>query len=103
MLKSKCLKATSILGLLLLASFAQKSIALTANQVAFEFRPNGLYRIYLHYTIPALKEFREAYVEFAGRKEAESFYFKVLRGAEFYLDDPKDIRFVNEPLAPEPW
>lgn len=77
--------------------------ALTANQVAFEFRPNGLYRIYLYYTVPALKEFREAYVEFTSRKKAEKFYFDVLRGADFYLDEPEQVRFINKPLNSEPW
>lgn len=82
---------------------AQKSSALTANQVSFEFRPNGLYRVHLYYTIPAVKEYREAYVEFTKRKEAEAFYFKVLRGADFYLDDPSDVRFINKPLEAQPW
>lgn len=77
--------------------------ALTANQVAFEFRPNGKYRIYLYYTVPALKEFREAYIEFISRKKAEKFYFDVLRGADFYLEDPEQVTFVNKPLEPQPW
>jgi hypothetical protein len=79
------------------------AFGLTANQVSFEFRPNGIYRVYLFYTIPALKELRESYVEFTTRKEAEKFYFDVLRGADFYLDDPKDVRFVNQPLEAQPW
>lgn len=98
-----------IRNLLLIASlvlgcfYAQKSIALTANQVAFEFRPNGIFRIYLYYTIPAVKEFREAYVEFTDRKRAEKFYYDVLRGADFYLENPDDLRFVNKPLEAQPW
>ena len=78
--------------------------AYTANQVAFEFRPNGTYRVYLYYTVPALKEFREAAVEFSSRKKAESFYFEVLRGADFFIDENSaTTQFVNEPLAPKPW
>jgi len=84
-------------------ALSQGAHALTANQVSFEFRPNGIYRVYLYYTVPALREFREATVEFTKRKDAEAFYFKVLRGADFYLENPDDVRFMNEPLAPEPW
>ena len=75
----------------------------TANQVSFEFRPNGIYRVHLYYTVPALKEFREATVEFTSRKKAEKYYFDVLRGAEFYIDGQARTEFVNEPLAPSPW
>lgn len=77
--------------------------AYTANQVSFEFRPNGIYRVYLYYTVPALKEFREAAVEFTSRKKAEKFYFEVLRGADFFIDDKGKTQFVNDPLAPSPW
>ena len=85
------------------AFWQQPAKALTANQVAFEFRPNGLYRVYVYYTVPALKEFREAYIEFTNRKKAEKFYFDVLRGADFYLNDPNQVTFVNKPLEPQPW
>ncbi|MCX6116468.1 MAG: hypothetical protein NT027_02920 [Proteobacteria bacterium] len=79
------------------------AFALTANQVAFEFRPNGIYRVHVYYTVPALKEFRESYIEFTSQKKAEKFYFDVLRGADFYLEDPDKVRFVNQPLEPQPW
>ena len=77
--------------------------ALTANQVTFQFLSNGKYRVNLYYTLPALKEFREAYVEFDDRKRAEAFYFDVLRGADFFLEDEPQTKFVNEPMAPSPW
>jgi hypothetical protein len=77
--------------------------AYTANQVTFQFLDNGRFRVNLYYTVPALKEFREAYVEFEERKKAEAFYFDVLRGADFYLEDEPETKFVNEPLAPSPW
>jgi hypothetical protein len=86
-----------------LAFWSGPAHALTANQVAFEFRPNGLFRVYLYYTVPSLKEFREAYVEFASRKQAEEFYFKVVRGGDFYLEDPDRVDFINRPLEPSPW
>jgi hypothetical protein len=92
-----------LISVLLLISASQAG-AYTANQVAFEFRPNGTYRVYLYYTVPALKEFREAAVEFTSRKKAEAFYFEVLRGADFFInDDSASTQFVNEPLAPKPW
>lgn len=79
------------------------AFAYTANQVSFEFRPNGIYRVYLYYTIPAQKEFREATVEFVSRSKAEKFYYDVLRGADFYIDSKGKTEFINEPLAPSPW
>jgi hypothetical protein len=96
-----CLKFALIGAMLFLG--ATPGAAYTANQVAFEFRPNGIYRVYLYYTVPALKEFRESVVEFTSRKKAEKFYFEVLRGADFYIDDKAATQFVNEPLAPSPW
>ena len=62
----------------------------TANKVWMEFRPNGRYRVYVNYTIPALKELRESYVEFSKKREAEKFYFDLLRGADFYPPDAKN-------------
>ena len=78
-------------------------MAYTANQVSFEFRPRGIYRVYLYYTAPALKEYREATVEFVSRKKAEKFYYDVLRGADFYINDQGKTVFTNEPLSPQPW
>lgn len=75
----------------------------TVNQVGFEFRPNGRYRVYLYYTVPALKEFREAYVEFTNRRKAEAYYFDMVKGADFYLPDPEKREFINQPLNPVPW
>ena len=92
-----------LLLLLLMLSWAPPAWSYTANQVSFEFRPNGIYRVYLYYTVPALKEFREATVEFTSRKKAEKYYYDVLRGAEFFLDDKAQTEFVNTPLAPSPW
>ena len=53
----------------------ESSSAFTANKVFFEFWPNkGFYRVRVHYTIPELKEAREARVEFTSKKEAEKYY-----------------------------
>lgn len=75
----------------------------TANYVDFQFLNNGRYRVTVRYTVPALKEFRDAHVEFVSKKEAEKFYFDMIRGADFYFADPKRRRFINEPLKPEVW
>ena len=75
----------------------------TANKVWFEFRPEGIYRVYVNYTVPELKEFRESYVEFVSKKNAQRFYFDLVRGADFYPPDPKERRFLNQPMEPDPW
>jgi hypothetical protein len=80
------------------------ALALSANRVWMEFRPNGRYRVYVNYTLPARKEMRESYVEFALKKEAERFYFDLIRGADFYLPNAKDRSFETlESQAPSPW
>ncbi len=84
-------------------SFLGECQAYTANKVWFEFRPNGLFRIHVNYTIPDLKEFRDAYIEFKSRKKAEKFYWDVVRGADFYLNDPSKTSFKTPVSAPEPW
>lgn len=83
-------------------SFAN-SYAFTANKVWFEFRPNGAYRVYVNYTIPALKEMREAYVDFNKKKEAEVYYWDLVKGADFYLPDSKNHKFVDPPSESDPW
>lgn len=75
----------------------------TANKVWFEFRPEGIYRVYVNYTVPELKEFRESYVEFRRKKAAEKFYFDLLRGADFFPPNPEKRRFEQPPKGPRPW
>lgn len=86
-----------------LLSFAQNADAYQANKVWFEFLPTGIYRVYVNYTVPELKEARESYVEFRRKKEAERFYWDLVRGADFYPPDPKSRRFSTTPLKPDPW
>ena len=91
---------TAVLGSLV----AERSFAFTANKVFFEFWPNkGFYRVRVNYTIPELKEAREARVEFTSKRQAEKYYFALLRGADFYMEDPKTIRFTQQEAAPQPW
>jgi hypothetical protein len=89
-----------ILGALVLPA---RTYAYTANQVSFEFLSTGAYRVNLYYTVPALREFREASIEFGERKQAEKFYFDVIRGADFYINAQGDVEFNNGQLTPNPW
>jgi hypothetical protein len=76
---------------------------LTANKVWMVLTNYGRYRVFVNYTVPEIKEFRESYVEFAHKKEAEKFYFDLLRGADFYHPDASKRAFKNRDLKPEPW
>ena len=83
---------------------SSKGLALTANKVFFEFWPQkSMYRVKVHYTIPHLKEAREARVEFRSKAKAERYYYSLLKGADFYLSDPKTIRFIKPTLKQDPW
>lgn len=77
--------------------------AFTANTVRFEQWPHGVFRIYMNYTVPELQEFREAFVEFYKREEAEAFYWDVVRGADVYLNNPGKREFKNQIPTPQPW
>lgn len=93
-------KKTLLVALLLLA---QEASAYTANKVWMVLTNYGRYRVYVNYTVPELKEFREAYVEFAHKKKAEKYYFDLLKGADFYYPDADKREFKNRPLQPQPW
>lgn len=75
----------------------------SANKVWFEFRDNGRFRVYVNYTVPDLREFRESYVDFHKKKEAEKFFWNLVRGADFFPSDPKSLRFTNPTGRPVPW
>jgi hypothetical protein len=77
--------------------------AYTANKVWMEFRPNGRYRVYVNYTVPALKEFREVTVEFDKKNNAEKYYFDLVRGADFYIPDANQRLFINQSQIVDPW
>jgi hypothetical protein len=92
-----------IVLVLILSLCSVSAEAYTANKVAFEFLQNGQYRVTVDYTVPELKEFRESYVIFNRKKEAQAFYWKLIRGADFYPDDPKLVRFIPPKTKPTPW
>lgn len=75
---------------------------MTANRVWFEFHP-GFYRVYVEYTVPGIRQLRNAVAEFTSKKKAEAFYFKILRGGDFVLVDPTRITFPAPHSAPDPW
>ena len=99
------IKYSSVVLLLLLncSVWARSAEAYTANKVSFMFKPQGGYRVYVNYTVPELKEYREAQVEFSNKKAAETYYWNLIRGADFYLPDSQTIRFTNKPMEPESW
>lgn len=93
-----------VLAWLVVLAFRLETLwAYTANKVSFDFLDDGRYRVTVGYTIPALKEFRESYVIFTKKKEAEKFYWALIRGADFYPEDPKLIRFPEPKLKPRSW
>jgi hypothetical protein len=94
--------ANLIVSIALLATSAM-SYALTANKVWMEFRTNGRYRVFVNYTVPEQRQFREAYVDFSTKKEAESFFFDLVRGADFSIPNAADRVFTKAPLKADPW
>ena len=77
--------------------------AYTANKVWFEFLANGRYRVNVSYTVPEIKELRESHVEFLKKSEAESLYWDLVKGADFFPPRASERRFSQQPLTPEPW
>lgn len=85
-------------------TLSASAFALQASTVFFEFLPGqGIYRVRSIYTIPELKEKREVRAEFRSKKEAEQFYWNLVKGGDFKLGDPKSVEFVNPPLKADPW
>ncbi|MBP6217707.1 MAG: hypothetical protein KA436_03890 [Oligoflexales bacterium] len=93
--------------LLFLSLSVGEAQALTANKVWFEFTKR-VYRVRVQYTVPELKELKEAYAEFRDKKKAERAYFDLLRGADFYLGKSLKtgellIQFTPPVLGQDPW
>lgn len=93
-----------IASLIMTANFiSYRAKAHSANKVWFEFRDDGRFRVYVNYTIPALKEFRESYVDFKSQKKAEAFYWHLVRGGDFHNPTPEPGHFHPPPQKPDPW
>ncbi len=82
---------------------SEPALAYVASKVFFEARPNGIFRVYVTYTVPALKEVRESFVEFRVRKDAEAFYYDLLNGADFYQQGSARREFKQPVKQPTPW
>ncbi len=91
------------LGWLLLLLMAEPSFAYTANKVWLSRINSGVLRVTVEYTVPALKERRQSYVDFTNETEAQKFYSDMVRGADFYYDNPSKRSFENPPPQPQPW
>ena len=88
--------------ILKLAVSTTPAMAFTANSVSFETLDRG-WRVYVEYTIPQIKELRQAFVEFRSYEKAAEFYWKLVRGANFYLTPGGKIKFITPPKTPDPW
>lgn len=95
---------TKILLVLWIFLLDQQAFGLQASRVFFEYIPSrGLYRVRTWYTIPELKEKREMRAEFRVKKEAEDYYWKLVRGGDFSEGNPGAVRFISPPLKADPW
>ncbi|MBC7531430.1 MAG: hypothetical protein H7318_07615 [Oligoflexus sp.] len=81
----------------------QNLLAYSANKVWMEHLDDGRYRVGIQYTVPALKEFRLAHAIFNKKKDADLFYFQVLRGADFSVNGTDKVWFTPPKTKPEPW
>ncbi len=95
---------SKILLLLWILILDQRAWGLQASKVYFEYIPSlGVYRVRTLYTIPELKEKREMRAEFRAKKEAEEFYWKLVKGGDFSQGDPKSVKFLTQPAKADPW
>jgi hypothetical protein len=91
-------------SLLSLAFALSESLsAYSANKVWLDPLDDGRYRVRAQYTVPALREFREAQAIYASRKEAEVFYWHLIRGGEFATGGPAKLWFLPVKSEPRPW
>ncbi len=83
---------------------AHDGFAHTASKVWMELRANGRFRVWVTYTVPELKERREAFAEFSKKSDADAAFFDLVRGADFYQGDITKRQFLNaKPPGPVPW
>lgn len=91
------------LMLLALAFMEGRAFAYSANKVWMEKLDGGMYRVSVQYTVPEIKEFREAHAIFEHRKDAQTLYWQLLRGADFSVGGPAQIHYKPPKKAPEEW
>ena len=78
-------------------------LAYSANKVWMDFLNDGRYRVAVQYTVPALKEFREAHAIFNQKKAAEKFYWQLVTGGEFAVNGSAQVVFIPPKTEPIPW
>ncbi|MBC7661096.1 MAG: hypothetical protein H7249_15465 [Chitinophagaceae bacterium] len=77
--------------------------AYSANKVFMETLDDGRIRVAVFYTVPALKEFRNAQAIFTSKKEANAFYWHLVKGGDFSVNGPANLRFTPPKTQPTPW
>lgn len=88
---------------LVLGLHSAVSFGISANRVWFEFMKDGRFKVSYSYTLPEQREFRGSYVIFTKKKDAEKFYWALIRGADVFQPDPGSVRFEEPKLKPRPW
>ncbi|RZA17454.1 MAG: hypothetical protein EOP10_22745 [Proteobacteria bacterium] len=92
-------KALLVVGLIA----PETLFAYSANKVWLDDLDNGNFRVRVQYTVPALKEFREAQAIYKSKREAEVFYWHLIRGGEFATGGPAKLWFLPPKSEPNPW
>jgi len=93
----------AIFGIFFLVFYCyQQSYSYSADRIWFEFRKKT-YRVHILYTIPELRQFRHIYVDFYRKKKAEKFFSEAVQGIDYYLQNSRLKRFLNQSNIPQPW
>ena len=90
-------------GLLTLNFLSTSAFGYTTSKAWVEVLPSGIYRVHVAYTVPELKEKRQAMVEFFDQKAANVYYLDLIRGADFTLPSPENRQFKAPKKIPRPW
>ena len=92
-----------LFGLIILTLWPTRSFSYTASKAWVEVLPAGIYRVHIAYTVPELKERRQAMVEFSDPQAATTYYLDLIRGADFTLPSPDDRQFKVPKKFAKPW
>ena len=87
---------------LALCFFEAPGFSYSANRIHLQKYEN-IYRLVINYTVPELKEYREAIIEFRSKKKANEYYYKLLSGAEFDFSSGDKLYFPKIQTKPQPW
>jgi hypothetical protein len=95
-------KLRFILAIGMLILVAPRLSAHSANKVFFETLQNGHSKVTINYTVPGLREFRQASVTTPDRKRAEKIYWDLVQGADFFIKNGQLV-FSEPNLKAVPW